>query len=105
MLQRSRKTICASAPSHVIKAFAKLVLILSLFVGAPMASLRDIAAASTSVKNTQQITRAMKLVARAKLRRATDACNRCQALPRDLESCAEPWVANAGEDSTPRAAR
>ncbi|RME22913.1 MAG: ATP synthase F1 subunit gamma [Deltaproteobacteria bacterium] len=38
-----------------------------------MASLRDIRRRIASVKNTRQITRAMKLVAGAKLRRATDA--------------------------------
>ena len=38
-----------------------------------MASLRDIRRRIGSVKNTRQITRAMKLVAGAKLRRATDA--------------------------------
>ena len=38
-----------------------------------MASLRDTRRRITSVKNTRQITRAMKLVAGAKLRRATDA--------------------------------
>ncbi len=37
-----------------------------------MATLRDIRRHITSVKNTQQITRAMKLVAAAKLRRAQD---------------------------------
>ena len=38
-----------------------------------MPSLRDIRNRITSVKNTRQITRAMKLVAGAKLKRATDA--------------------------------
>lgn len=38
-----------------------------------MASLRDIRRRIASVKNTRQITRAMKLVAGAKLRRATEA--------------------------------
>jgi F-type H+-transporting ATPase subunit gamma len=38
-----------------------------------MASLRDIRARIRSVKNTQQITKAMKMVAAAKLRRAQDA--------------------------------
>ncbi len=37
-----------------------------------MASLRDIRSRITSVKNTQQITRAMKMVAAAKLRRAQE---------------------------------
>src|SRR4051794_10705485 len=38
-----------------------------------MASLKDIRKRITSVKNTRQITRAMKMVAAAKLRRAQDA--------------------------------
>ena len=38
-----------------------------------MPSLRDIRNRIQSVKNTRQITRAMKLVAGAKLKRATDA--------------------------------
>ena len=38
-----------------------------------MASLRDIRKRIRSVRNTQQITKAMKMVAAAKLRRAQDA--------------------------------
>lgn len=38
-----------------------------------MASLKDIKKRIGSVKNTQQITKAMKMVAAAKLRRAQDA--------------------------------
>ena len=38
-----------------------------------MASLKDIRKRIQSVKNTRQITRAMKMVAAAKLRRAQDA--------------------------------
>ena len=38
-----------------------------------MASLRDIRNRIRSVKNTQQITKAMKMVAAAKLRRAQEA--------------------------------
>ena len=38
-----------------------------------MASLRDIRKRIASVKNTQKITKAMKMVAAAKLRRAEDA--------------------------------
>ena len=38
-----------------------------------MANLKDIKKRITSVKNTRQITRAMKMVAAAKLRRAQDA--------------------------------
>ena len=38
-----------------------------------MASIRDLRRRIRSVKNTQQITRAMKLVAASKLRRAQDA--------------------------------
>ena len=37
-----------------------------------MASLKDIRRASGRVKNTQQITKAMKMVAAAKLRRAQE---------------------------------
>lgn len=41
-----------------------------------MANLKDIRRRITSVKNTKQITRAMKLVSAAKLRRANDAASR-----------------------------
>ena len=44
-----------------------------------MASLRDIRNRIASVKNTQQVTRAMKMVAAAKLRRAQE--NIFNALP------------------------
>jgi F-type H+-transporting ATPase subunit gamma len=43
-----------------------------------MASLRDIKRRITSVKSTQKITRAMKMVAAAKLRRAQDAITRAR---------------------------
>ena len=43
-----------------------------------MASLRDIRKRIKSVKNTQKITKAMKMVAAAKLRRAQDAADAAQ---------------------------
>ena len=44
-----------------------------------MASLRDIRNRIKSVKNTQKITKAMKLVAASKLRRAQDAIKRASS--------------------------
>ena len=46
-----------------------------------MPSLKDIRRRISSVKNTQKITRAMKLVAAAKLRRAQDAMTELRYMP------------------------
>ena len=47
-----------------------------------MASLRDIRRRIGSVKNTRKITRAMKLVAGAKMRKAEQVCTRCPTISR-----------------------
>jgi F-type H+-transporting ATPase subunit gamma len=66
-----------------------------------MASLRDTRRRITSVKNTRQITRAMKLVAGAKLRRATDAAMAAKPYQQTLNRVLERVTANAGEVEHP----
>ena len=51
-----------------------------------MASLRDLRSRISSVKNTQQVTRAMKMVAAAKLRRAQDAITRMRPYAEKLQA-------------------
>jgi len=66
-----------------------------------MASLRDTRRRITSVKNTRQITRAMKLVAGAKLRRATDAATAAKPYQQTLSRVLGRVVAGAGEVEHP----
>jgi len=66
-----------------------------------MASLRDTRRRITSVKNTRQITRAMKLVAGAKLRRATDAATAAKPYQQTLTRVLGRVVAGAGEIEHP----
>ena len=51
-----------------------------------MPSLRDIRKRIVSVKNTQKITKAMKMVAAAKLRRAQDAITRARPYAQLLDA-------------------
>lgn len=62
-----------------------------------MPSLRDIRRRIQSVKNTRQITRAMKLVAGAKLKRATDAANSAKPYQRTLQRVLDRVVQGAGD--------
>jgi F-type H+-transporting ATPase subunit gamma len=66
-----------------------------------MASLRDTRRRITSVKNTRQITRAMKLVAGAKLRRATEAATAAKPYQQTLTRVLGRVVAGAGEVEHP----
>ena len=66
-----------------------------------MASLRDIRRRIGSVKNTRQITRAMKLVAGAKLRRATEAATAAKPYQQSLSRMLARVVASAGEIEHP----
>ena len=66
-----------------------------------MASLRDTRRRISSVKNTRQITRAMKLVAGAKLRRATEAATAAKPYQQTLSRVQTRVVANAGEVEHP----
>ncbi len=66
-----------------------------------MASLRDTRRRITSVKNTRQITRAMKLVAGAKLRRATEAATAAKPFQQTLSRVLGRVVANVGEIEHP----
>jgi F-type H+-transporting ATPase subunit gamma len=66
-----------------------------------MASLRDTRRRITSVKNTRQITRAMKLVAGAKLRRATEAATAAKPYQQTLSRVLGRVVANVGEIEHP----
>ena len=62
-----------------------------------MASLRDIRRRIASVKNTRQITRAMKLVAGAKLRRATEAALAAKPYQESLTRVLSRVAAAAGD--------
>ena len=66
-----------------------------------MASLRDTRRRITSVKNTRQITRATKLVAGAKLRRATEAATAAKPYQQTLSRVLGRVVANVGEVEHP----
>jgi F-type H+-transporting ATPase subunit gamma len=66
-----------------------------------MASLRDIRRRIGSVKNTRQITRAMKLVAGAKLRRATEAAMAAKPYQRTLTRVLTRVVQGAGDVEHP----
>ena len=74
-----------------------------------MASLRDIRDRIKSVKNTQKITGAMKLVAASKLKRAQDAINAARPyateLGQALERVAGSVAADGGDEAHPLLAR
>ena len=63
-----------------------------------MASLRDIRTRIASVKSTKQITSAMKMVAAAKLRRATEAATNARPYQEALTATIQRVAAGAGED-------
>jgi F-type H+-transporting ATPase subunit gamma len=66
-----------------------------------MPSLKSIRTRITSVKNTQKITRAMKLVAAARLRRAQDTIVAARPYARGLEDVIGEIAARAGGDAHP----
>ena len=66
-----------------------------------MASLADIRRRIVSVKNTRQITRAMKLVAGAKLKRATDAAVAAKPYQQTLTKVLGRVVGSAGDIDHP----
>ena len=66
-----------------------------------MPSLKAIRKRIGSVKNTQKITRAMKLVAAAKLRRAQEAIVAARPYARSLERVVAELSAKAGRDAHP----
>ncbi|MHB1026002.1 MAG: ATP synthase F1 subunit gamma, partial [Desulfobacteria bacterium] len=55
----------------------------------------------SSVKSTQQITRAMKMVSAAKLRRAQDGINAARPYARKMREVIQAVAAKAGEDAHP----
>lgn len=63
-----------------------------------MASLRDIKRRIEGVKNTRQITRAMKLVAGAKLRKATDRATSARPYQEALTRVLQRVALSAGDD-------
>ncbi|MBX0292729.1 ATP synthase F1 subunit gamma [Hymenobacter sp. HSC-4F20] len=63
-----------------------------------MASLKEVRSRITSVQSTQQITKAMKMVAAAKLRRAQDNILRMRPYAQRLNSILSNLTALAGED-------
>ncbi|HEX4450190.1 MAG TPA: F0F1 ATP synthase subunit gamma, partial [Kofleriaceae bacterium] len=66
-----------------------------------MPSLKAIRKRIVSVKNTRKITRAMKLVAAAKLRRAQDAIIAARPYSQALASVVSELAAVAGKDAHP----
>jgi F-type H+-transporting ATPase subunit gamma len=63
-----------------------------------MASLRDIRKRIRSVKNTKQITKAMKMVAAAKLRKAQDAIIAARPYAQTLDQIIGDLVARSGDE-------
>src|SRR5579862_6692212 len=70
-----------------------------------MASLKTIRKRIASVKNTQQITKAMKMVAAAKLRRAQEAAQAARPYAEKLAELLHAVAARAGEIEHPLLAR
>src|ERR1700760_2486183 len=66
-----------------------------------MASLRTIRTRIKSVRNTQKITKAMKLVDAAKLRRAQDAVLRARPYAQMLDEVLASLAASIGEGQAP----
>jgi F-type H+-transporting ATPase subunit gamma len=66
-----------------------------------MANLRAIRKRVSSVKSTQQITRAMKMVSAAKLRRAQDGINAARPYARKMREVVTAVAARAGADAHP----
>jgi F-type H+-transporting ATPase subunit gamma len=66
-----------------------------------MASLKSIRKRISSVKSTQQITKAMKMVAAAKLRRAQEAAQEARPYADKLSAMLQAVAARAGESSHP----
>jgi F-type H+-transporting ATPase subunit gamma len=66
-----------------------------------MPSLKAIRARIISVKNTQKITRAMKMIAAARLRRAQDAIIAARPYTRSLEEVIGEIAARAGDEAHP----
>jgi F-type H+-transporting ATPase subunit gamma len=66
-----------------------------------MASLRDIKRRITSVTSTQKITRAMKMVAAAKLRRAQEAILQARPYAREMQRLVNSVAARADRDLHP----
>ena len=66
-----------------------------------MANLRAIRKRISSVKSTQQITRAMKMVSAAKLRRAQDGINAARPYARKMREVVRRSPAGRGPTRTP----
>jgi len=66
-----------------------------------MANLRAIRKRISSVKSTQQITKAMKMVSAAKLRRAQDAITAARPFARKMQEVVQAVAGRAGSDAHP----
>ena len=64
-----------------------------------MANLRDIRTRISSIQNTQQITRAMKMVAAAKLRKAQQRMDETRPYAKKMRSVVERLVSGSGADN------
>ncbi len=70
-----------------------------------MANLKDLRVRINSVKSTQKITSAMKMVAAAKLRRATDAIHAARPYAQRMQSTLEEVSAGRTDQPPPRGRR
>ncbi|MEK6775396.1 MAG: ATP synthase F1 subunit gamma [bacterium] len=66
-----------------------------------MASLRDIRRRIASIKNTQQITKAMKMVAAAKMKKAQDAILSARPYAKKMHMVLSSLAARTGEEAHP----
>ncbi len=66
-----------------------------------MANLKDIRKRISSVRSTQQVTKAMKMVAAAKLRRAQEAAENARTYSDKLTELLRSLATSAGEDAHP----
>lgn len=66
-----------------------------------MPSLKDLRSRITSVKNTQQITKTMKMVAAAKVRRATEACEAARPYAERIEGVLTTLAKNTDKRGAP----
>ena len=67
-----------------------------------MASLKDLRGRITSVKSTQKITKAMQMVAAAKLRRATDAAESARPYATRMAAVIANLAAGVSGEGAPR---
>ncbi len=65
-----------------------------------MSSLKDLRTRITSVKNTKQLTRAMKMIAAAKLRRVQDKVKECRPFSSEILKMMDAFFSAASDPTT-----